>query len=59
MSREQNSDEVIVKISGPRDLVESILENLQYYYYATPSSPMMDSDKGGVFIFVKVLGERQ
>ena len=58
MSREQISDEVIVKLSGPRDLVESIVENLQTGFYATLSSEYRESDRGGVFVFVKVLGER-
>ncbi len=58
MPIEQNLDEVIVKISGPRDLVESIVENLQNEYYATLSSQYRESDGGGVYVFVKVLGER-
>ena len=58
MSREQNQDEVIVKISGPRDLVESIVKNLRNGFYATLSSPYRESDTGGVFVYVKILGEK-
>ncbi len=58
MSREQNQEEVTVKISGSRDLVESIVETLQNEYYATLSSQYRESDGGGVYVFVKVLGER-
>ena len=58
MHREQNPDEVLVKISGNRDLVESIIEVLQNDYYSTLTSEIRESDKGGVFVYVKVLGER-
>lgn len=58
MFSDQTQDEVIVKISGRRDLVESIVDNLRDKYYATLSSPYRDSDGGGVFVYVKVLGEK-
>ena len=50
--------EATVKVTGPQDLVEEIVEFLEGEFYATRSSDMREGDRGYVYIFVKVLGVR-